>query len=158
LLLARLVLVIAWQLVSHEIQLELIRLAHDNRVAAAVGGDSSASASSLAAVVLPSHVTSQLANARNVSSKSTVLPVVGSTVSSLTRPGNFLIAAAAQQRDSEMTRKRSRVAARAGASNENDLRGGVSILPVANVLSITSVPISASLSTCPYPVIYQCEL
>jgi hypothetical protein len=139
------------QLVAHEVQLELIRLAHDNR-AASFADTPALSTSALSAVALPSHVVSQIANAKkgvgvsdSVAQRPSVAPPAAVSVAT---SGNFLIAAAAQQRGSEMNRKRSRVAASTSA---------VSITGAGDVLASAKSAAGPSTLQRPYPVVYRCE-
>jgi hypothetical protein len=160
------------QLVAHEVQLELIRLAHDSRITAA--GGTPAASTALAAVALPAHVTAQLVNAKMGGNAAAAVYQSASTqisaANSVAQPGNFLIAAAAQQRSSEMIRKRSRVAARAGAAGGSSIAGSESKAEANAVLKGNA---SASSRANPdgamrraavpsllrlYPVIYRCEL
>jgi len=100
------------QLIAHEVHLEHIRAMHVQRLAAAEAATGAAGAhasggSSVATVALPAHVTSQLAHAKQGTSAVLASAPVASDIARPTRsaPGNnFLLAAAAQQRGSEMTR------------------------------------------------------
>lgn len=156
------------QLIAHEVHLEHIRAMHVQRLAAAeaatgAGGAHASGGSSVATVALPAHVTSQLAHAKQGTSAVLASAPVASDIARPTRsaPGNnFLLAAAAQQRGSEMTRKRSLVAARISHG-----QGGAEGRAVAAPLTAPedakegqpTGTATAAPAQNPYPVVYRCE-
>ena len=161
---------------AHEVQLALIRAAHEARLAAAAAvvatGPSaslrnSQSGDTLAPVALPAHVKAQLAHAKQgtsavlSSAAAVVVSSLGSAASAVARSGNFLLAAAAQSRGSEMMRKRSRVAARVGHDRGGaDERSAASAAPLSATPSCDDSAVTAVEPTTqhPYPVVYRCEL
>ena len=104
------------------------------------------------------------------------LPTVPSAASAAARAGNFLLVAAAQQRGSEMTRKRSRVAARVNLG-QGGTDGRAAPAPTTSYTAPLSVPCEDGCSAAigaahadpagnsseavppqhPYPVVYRCE-
>ena len=161
---------------AHEVQLALIRAAHEARLSAAAAvvasGPSaslrnSQSGDTLAPVALPAHVKAQLVHAKqgtsavHSSATAAVVSSLGSAAGAAARSGNFLLAAAAQSRGSEMMRKRSRVAARVGHDRGGaDERHAASAAPLSASPSCDGSAATAAVEETtqhPYPVVYRCE-